>query len=67
MTACKRQEGDKMTNYEKIKEMSLDEAAAFLCNAFFNKFEDCDKCPVEHLCKVGKDGFKTWLEQKTDA
>lgn len=53
-----------MTNHEKLKEMTLEEAAAFLCDLIDEKYDDCEKCPVTELCSLGKNGFKVWLERE---
>lgn len=48
-----------MTNFEKIKNMSIDELA--------DKIEEslaCDRCPINDLCAgiVGGDCTKVWIE-----
>lgn len=59
-----------MTNHDKLKTMSTEELAHFLCTSMEiigdNTKEGfcCSICPVEHLCKKGKNGFITWLENE---
>lgn len=55
-----------MTNYEKIKGMTLEELGDFLCNSFDEAFENCEECPARNLCKMGNNGFKKWLEKDAD-
>ena len=57
-----------MTNYEKIKNMSIDETANFivdndlLCStcAFFDEKGNC-RCSIGLMCV---DGIKKWLESE---
>ncbi len=58
----------KMTNYEKIKSMSIDELAAFLLKVNLAYSEDCmmgiSECKhlqVDSSCYLC---FKEWLESK---
>lgn len=53
-----------MTNFEKIKEMSIDELSSFLCRFVDVEVEDCDKCPATKYCRRGCNGFKVWLESE---
>lgn len=59
-----------MTNYDRLHNMSLEELGKELCVSIEiigdNTTEGlcCNICPVEHLCKKGKNGFITWLEQE---
>ena len=59
-----------MTNYDKIKTMPIEELGRYFCDAveiIGSNTKDgftCDICPVEHLCKKGKNGFITWLESE---
>lgn len=53
-----------MTNYEKIKEMTLEELATFLCNSFDEAFNNCEECPAREYCRKGCNGFKVWLESE---
>lgn len=50
-----------MTNFEKIKAMSLNELADFICELF----DDCtEKCPGYHTCKYGYRGTISYLKQE---
>lgn len=55
-----------MTNFEEIKELTLEQLAIKLCNLYCG---DCKHCPVEKQCSVGCNGFIPWLkeEAKEDA
>lgn len=59
-----------MTNHEKLKSMTTEELGHFLCTYMEvigeNTKDDlcCSICPVEHLCRKGKNGFITWLENE---
>ena len=52
-----------MTNYEKIKNMTVEELARFLC---FNK-EPCKRCAFHSnpcLCSDAVDVHRKWLESE---
>ena len=51
-----------MTNYEMIKQSSIEEMAIFLCDAQ----ESCNKCPAREFCYFGHNGMKDWLEKECD-
>lgn len=57
-----------MTNFEVIKELTLEQLATKLCN-LYQDADDCHKCPVAAYCRVGRNGFIPWLkeEAKEDA
>lgn len=52
-----------MTNYERIKSMTIDEMAEFLCHGDF----DCEKCAYKDNkkgCKDEVNRYKKWLEDE---
>lgn len=57
-----------MTNLEHLQSMSAEELGRYFCETMEiigDNTENglcCDICPVEHLCRKGKNGFITWLE-----
>ena len=51
-----------MTNYEMIKQLSIDDMASFLCLSC----DDCEDCIVNNLCYKGHNGMKEWLEKECD-
>ena len=58
-----------MTNYEKIKSMSVDEMAEYFCRGMedIEKLADmecCSCCPARGFCYSGHNGFKTWLNRE---
>ena len=61
---CEDFEKKKMTNYEKIKQMSIDDMARF-----FDKIFDCHNCPNDTY-SCGSNGnvctkqIKEWLESE---
>lgn len=52
-----------MTNFERIKNMSVDEMALFFCNELEL---ECRDCIASDDCHRGHNGFKTWLTKKLD-
>ena len=53
---------ESMTNYEMIKQSSIDELARFLCE----EWEACSECPAREFCHYGHNGMKDWLEKECD-
>lgn len=56
-----------MTNYERIKAMSVDDLAAFFCNIIIAEVEvedPCTICPARKHCRYGHNGMKDWLESE---
>ena len=55
-----------MNNYEKIKNMSIDEMAGVMCNSFGYFTGGCEKCPFFD-CDRGKENpFKQWLQKECE-
>lgn len=57
-------EFEPFTNYDQIKNMTVDEMAEFLF-----EYGDCDFCPVSSKCKIRnyencKKNIKKWLESE---
>lgn len=54
-----------MNNYEKIKQMSVDEMASFLINEDCDLDTPCEKCKNDAYCSCStKEEFKQWLLQE---
>ena len=55
-----------MTNYDRIKAMSVDELASFFCNiiAVVEVEDPCAICPARKHCRYGHTGMKDWLESE---
>lgn len=52
-----------MTNYERIKAMSVDEMAEFICGIM--TLESCERlCPAREICMNENAGMKEWLEME---
>ena len=59
---------DKPTNADRIRAMSDEELAKFLCN-----FRSCDSygypcsgCKAESYCRVGHNGMEDWLQMPAE-
>ena len=51
-----------MTNADRIRAMSDEELAEFLCG--ISTAECCDRsCPARHICGYGDSGMIKWLQQ----
>ena len=56
-----------MTNADRIRSMSDDELAAFLCNLRSEKACDgCLNCVAERFCRIGHTGMIDWLKQPVE-
>lgn len=57
------EESKPMTNFEKIKSLTINEMAEFLCHGDF----DCEKCAYKDNkkgCKREVNRYKKWLKSK---
>lgn len=50
-----------MTNYEKIKGMTPEELAKFLC-----KMQMCSFCEARDCCSVGHTGYIDWMKKEAE-
>ena len=61
-----------MSNYDVLKNMTVEELGHFFCNTMEIIGENttsglcCSICPVENICMKGKNGFITWLEKEAE-
>lgn len=53
-----------MTNGEKLRSMSDEDLAWFLCGLIDADF--CGECPATDFCHSGHNGFETWLKKEAD-
>lgn len=58
-----------MTNFERIKNMTEEEMAEFLCMLFDNdggddKYISCEHCICQGFCAVKDNGFRRWLRKE---
>lgn len=58
-------EQPKQTNADRIRSMTDEELAAFLCNITANK-EECSSCLAEQYCHRGHTGFEDWLKEESE-
>ena len=56
------------TNADRIRFMSDDELAAFLCNLRSEEaYENtCSHCVAERFCRIGHTGMIDWLQQPAE-
>ena len=50
-----------MTNEEKIKSMTTEELAKFIC-----KLLSCDSCPGSDICYRNANGLQAWLKKEVE-
>lgn len=57
-----------MTNADRIRSMSDDELAAFLCNLRSEEaYENtCSNCVAERFCRIGHTGMIDWLKHPAE-
>ena len=54
-----------MTKADRIRRMTDEELAAFLCDLFANdEHELCEECVAGKYCRDGGSGFLDWLKQE---
>ena len=58
----------KKTNADRIRAMSDDELAAFLCNLRSEEaYENtCSHCVAERFCRIGHTGMIDWIQQPAE-
>lgn len=57
-----------MTNFEKIKAMSLNELAARICDEAYERagYDCTEACPGFHYCRKGNKGTIDYLKQEAE-
>lgn len=57
-----------MTNAQKIRDMSDEELAKFLCNfrSCDSSEHPCNGCQAEPYCMIGHNGMIDWLQQPVE-
>lgn len=59
-----------MTNYEKIKAMSVEDVSTLLNDVtFFCRYDECEKCPINKFKSdfgCSDVSIKQWLESEAD-
>lgn len=53
-----------MTNYEKIKNMSIEEMADLINYATLCDLKNCEECGFGNLQNCNSDTIKNWLKKK---
>ena len=53
-----------MTNYERIKSMTIDEMAKFICQEGRTTCERCDLAHNPSICSEALEIHKQWLEDE---
>ena len=65
ITACCKFTERHQTNADRVRAMSDEKLADFLCN--IAGLEDCtSKCPGWAFCRTGHTGILDWLQQEAD-
>ena len=55
-----------MTNADRIRAMSYEELAEFLCHFRSDDAATCSGCKSEHYCRPGHNGMIDWLQQPVE-
>lgn len=55
-----------MTNADRIRAMSDEELAEFLCHFRSDDAATCSGCKSEHYCRPGHNGMIDWLQQPVE-
>ncbi len=54
------------TNADRIRSMSDEELAEFMCHNISNETVNCAFCAAEEFCRIGHIGWLGWLKQEAD-
>ena len=54
----------KQTNAERIRNVTDEELAEWLCHIVSYETVNCSHCIAEEYCKSGRNGFIKWLKQE---
>ena len=54
----------KMTNADRIRTMTDEELAEFMCHNVSNGTINCAFCAAEEFCHMGHNGWLGWLKQE---
>ena len=67
MKGCSRfTEKRKQTNADRIRSMTDEELAEFMCHNVSNGTVNCAFCSAEEFCRMGHNGWLYWLKQEVD-
>ena len=55
------------TNADRIRAMSDEELAEFMCHNVSNGTVNCAFCAAEEFCRFGHNGWLEWLQQEVKA
>lgn len=56
--------GRPQTNADRIRNMTDEELAEFMCHNISNKTVNCAFCAAEEFCRMGHNGWLDWLKQE---
>lgn len=65
-TLCSAYEQRVMTNADRIRAMTDEELAEFMCHNVSNKTVNCAFCAAEEFCRIGHIGWIDWLKQECE-
>lgn len=58
----------RFTNADKIRAMSDEELAEFMCHSVSpNGVANCSACEAAEFCRMGHNGYLDWLKEEADA
>lgn len=55
-----------MTNGDRIRSMSDEELAEFMCHNVSNGTVNCAFCAAAEFCRMGHNGWHDWMKQEAD-
>lgn len=56
----------KQTNADRIRSMTDEELAEFMCSNVSNGTVNCAFCAAEEFCRMGHNGWLDWLKQECE-
>lgn len=67
MKGCSRfKEKHKQTNADRIRAMTDEELAEFMCHNVSNGTVNCAFCSAEEFCRMGHNGWLDWLQKECE-
>jgi hypothetical protein len=63
---CEFQSRKPKTNADRIRAMSNEELAEFMCHNVSNGTVNCAFCAAAEFCRMGHNGWIDWLKQEAE-
>ena len=65
-TICREKPAFPATNADRIRAMTDEELAEFMCHNVSNGTVNCAFCAAAEFCRMGHNGWLDWLKQEVE-